>query len=369
MVRFHPVREFVLAIGSYEGGITIFDTQTKKKLYVDESAHGAPVRDISMFESQDVFVSCGYDSKINVYDLRRQAIVQQHKQAHPMSTVCVSSCGKFCVAGNLKGDVISYDFRSMKEPLNTKRVHDSAVVRVAFVPCMTSSPNTIHDSVVSSASDFTTSLYKSASSGSTSASVSQQSSGLESFSKLIDSSHQSNHITAGESTPKRRDSWADLMPVRKVHDFSMDSVAETPSRMSFGGDLQSTSQINWQSRFSLGQSTSSDQTPSLRKTQSELTTPEISIPKPNEKKERHIIEPKRRRMTEIMALEGIEEEESPEVDKSHDCTQKKWLHNVNHKDFADGFAAFVKKVCEENDSVTPKMDNPKKQQEMHQEEG
>lgn len=220
MVRFHPARKFALAIGSYEGAITMLDIQTKKKLFFDKTAHDAPIRDISMFESsQDLFISCGYDCNINVFDLRKRTVVQQHKQPHPMSTVCVSSCGTFCVAGNLKGDVISYDFRSMKEPLDTKRLHDSAVVRVAFVPSITSTSNITLDQTVNSTQLEST--------GSMAFST-PQASGGESFAKFVDLCHYNNLAVIDANTPKRHESWSDLMPGRKPHDFSMDSVAETP---------------------------------------------------------------------------------------------------------------------------------------------
>lgn len=246
LVRFHPVRKFALAIGSYEGGITMLDIQTKKKLFVDKSAHEAPVRDISMFEfSQDIFVSCGYDCNIKVFDLRKRGAIEKHKQSHPMSTVCVSPCGTFCVAGNLKGDVISYDFRSMKDPLDTKRIHDSAVVRVAFVPSITSTENLNIDYSISSTC-YEASMYKSTSSGS------RHSNNVDSFAKFVDVCHHINGAVAEMATPKRgRDSWADLMPVRKMHDFSIDSVAETPNRMSgIGSDFRSELRLKRQSRLS-----------------------------------------------------------------------------------------------------------------------
>lgn len=359
MVRFHPVREFGLAVGSYEGGITMVDIQTKQKLFCDETAHRAPVRDISMFDSADVFVSCGYDSNINVYDLRTNSVVQQHRQDYPLSTVCVSSCGKLCVAGNLKGDVIAFDFRSMNEPLNIKRIYDSAVVRVAFIPSTTSNTNTIHDSFVSANSDLVNSLYKSVSSAS-SASISRQSSGLESF----DTCHRSTIVE--DVTPPRRDTWSEFMQIQKPHDFSLDSVAETPSMMSNLGDFQS--------RFSLGQSMSNDNIE--QKSRADSTIPEGRITKTIEKKEKHVIESKRRRMTEVIALEGIEEEDASEMNKADEfttntnSTHKKWLHTVDHKEFADAFATYIKKGLTENDNAASKLNkSPNKNQEVNFEEG
>lgn len=87
--------------------------------------------------SNDVLVSCGYDGQINVYDMRRSAIMQQHEQPHPLSTICLSPCGTYCAVGNVQGEVYSFDFRNLKEPLGMRCVHDHAVVRVAFISAET----------------------------------------------------------------------------------------------------------------------------------------------------------------------------------------------------------------------------------------
>lgn len=343
MVRFHPARKCALAIGSYEGGVIMFDIQTKKKLFSNNSAHEAPVRDISMFDSQDVFVSCGYDAKINVYDLRRSALIQQHKQAHPMSSICVSSCGTFCMAGNLKGECIAYDFRNMSKALALERIHDSPVVRVAFVPSLTSGLNTIHDSVISTISDATvTPLYKSAASFASSSSSS-------SSTMLSVPSRDSKFIEMETPKPKSHDSWSELMQAPKMHDFSTDSVMQTPSQWSFmSTDTPSTWQ---QSRFVVNQSTISSSGDS-----------EASEHKANKvnKKERlssfpsssSSVESKRRRMTEVLALEGIEEEGS-QIDKSSDDSNAKTCaRNVHdHEAFATGFAAFIQKHYDNNNDV------------------
>ena len=61
-------------------------------------------------------------------------------------------------------------------------------------------------------------------------------------------------------TPKRRDSWADLMPARNIHDFSMDSMAETPSRMTMGFDNHSELRLKRVSRTPLNLSVLSNVT-------------------------------------------------------------------------------------------------------------
>lgn len=298
----------------------MLDIQTKKKLYSSKTAHEEPVRDIAMCDSQDMFVSCGYDAKVNIYDLRRCALVQQYKQTHPLSSVCVSSCGTFCVAGNLKGDCMTFDFRNMSQALAVKRVHNDAVVRVGFVPSITADLNTMHDSMMNGCADATVNSH------------------YKSISEFMDME---------TPKPKPCDDWLEMQQAEKMHDFSQDSVMQTPAQWSFmSGDFQS--------RFIANHSTVSNNAGS---------TCDSTDNKPN-KKERlsssssvaaaaaaAAVEPKRRRMTDVIALEEIAEEGS-QIDKSSDdANAKQCARNVDHKQFAEGFAAYIRKKFDENNDV------------------
>ncbi|KAH8412482.1 hypothetical protein KR009_002489 [Drosophila setifemur] len=137
LVRFHPSKRFQLSIASYKGAVTVYDVQSKRKIF-HADAHSAPCRDISMCSAlPNLLVSVGYDCKINIFDIRRnrvQASSDRLNFSHPLSTVALSECGLYFCAGNLKGELIAYDMRSTKAPLVVKNVHDGAVTRVAFVP-------------------------------------------------------------------------------------------------------------------------------------------------------------------------------------------------------------------------------------------
>lgn len=129
----------------------------------------------------------------------------------------------------------------------------------------------------------------------------------------------------------------------------------TPSQIwPNAADMNSDSILSIRSRLSSGQN---DQNIS----QCPKQVPEIIVSKPNDKKEKPVIEPKRRRLTEKIALEGIEEEETNETNSLNVTTKKKWLHTVDHKEFADMFAAYVQKMHEENYGV----DDGKLRQETH----
>lgn len=262
-MRFHPAKRFALAIASYNGAVTMFDIQTKKKLFFDKAAHSSPTRDIAMSAAtSDVFMSCGFDCNINIYDLRKRSMVQQYTQHHPLSAVALSACGTYCVAGNLKGDIISYDFRNMKYPLDTKRAHDTSVIRVAFVPTATDSNATIDQcGEVVNATNLVTPLPLPAV---------RQKETTESFSKFIDLCI--NKDQAHKSSPSgKRDSFFDFLPTQNFHDFSVDSMATSPSRMSIGAD-HSELRLKRLSRLSLNNSMLSDIQPVSHRRDSQIVT-------------------------------------------------------------------------------------------------
>ncbi|XP_062138581.1 uncharacterized protein LOC133847494 [Drosophila sulfurigaster albostrigata] len=139
LARFHPRKRFHLAVASYKGAVSVYDLQSKRTIFHLSDAHSAPCRDVSMCSSQSsLLVSVGYDCNINIFDIRRnkaQSSSGRLNYTHPLSTVALSECGTYFCAGNLKGELITYDMRSTRAPLAVRAVHDgSAVTRVAFVP-------------------------------------------------------------------------------------------------------------------------------------------------------------------------------------------------------------------------------------------
>lgn len=120
---------------SYNGHIHVYDTQAKKKVFT-HMAHQAPCRDLAMSPVNDnCLVTVGYDHLINLFDTRTKIASIQLSTPHPLSAVAVSPCGSYCCVGNLKGQLLAYDFRHLKEPLiQTKNNHSSFVKRVEFLP-------------------------------------------------------------------------------------------------------------------------------------------------------------------------------------------------------------------------------------------
>lgn len=153
--------------------------------------------------------------------MRKRSIVQQYKQPYSMSTICISPCGKFCIAGNLKGDITSFDFRHMKEPLDTKRAHDTTVVRVAFIPSeATEISFATNDSMLDNTNRKSIGVKDD----------------MMSFAKFIDVCHYNNIAEQCdfETTERKQDSWAEFMNPKKISDQSAFAMFDTSARLSVG---------------------------------------------------------------------------------------------------------------------------------------
>uniref|UniRef100_A0A1A9WF06 Protein NEDD1 n=1 Tax=Glossina brevipalpis TaxID=37001 RepID=A0A1A9WF06_9MUSC len=135
LARFHPNKRFQLSIASYKGSVTLYDIQAKRKVFNDNGAHAAPCRDLCISPSMpEILISVGYDCLINVFDVRRKVKPLQINYCHPLSTVAASECGTYICTGSLKGELITYDMRNLKDFLSYKKIHDCGVTRVLFAP-------------------------------------------------------------------------------------------------------------------------------------------------------------------------------------------------------------------------------------------
>uniref|UniRef100_A0A182P0F2 Uncharacterized protein n=1 Tax=Anopheles epiroticus TaxID=199890 RepID=A0A182P0F2_9DIPT len=133
--RFHPIKRFSLAIASHSGSVLLYDTQTKKTIFSQTSAHGGPCRDVAMVETYpDYLFSVGYDSTINIYDTRRKETASQIQSNYPFESLAIAEDGIHFAVGNLKGFLYGYDLRNLKDPLNMQKIHQSCVNSIAFVP-------------------------------------------------------------------------------------------------------------------------------------------------------------------------------------------------------------------------------------------
>lgn len=215
MARFHPTKRFQLSIASYKGAVTIYDVQSKRKLFHATDAHGAQCRDLCMSPANpDTLISVGYDCVINIFDTRRKVKPVQLIYCHPLSTVAASECGTFFCVGNLKGELTTYDMRNTKIFLASKKIHDGGVTRVAFAPL---------------AVDTSTSLSSSG------VGAEHSSGGKTDLRKSI----ASNLLVTTENTRAHRDSFCDFLDFQANRGQEKISPRFAPRRDSFDWDALS----------------------------------------------------------------------------------------------------------------------------------
>lgn len=130
--RFHPSKRSMLGISSYQGTVTLYDVFAKKAIFKNE-AHTAPCSDVAFSESY--LLTCGYDCVINIFDLRKQKVGLKINGTYGWTSISMSKCGAYFVGGNMKGELISYDMRSIKKPLASARIENGnqKISRVDFL--------------------------------------------------------------------------------------------------------------------------------------------------------------------------------------------------------------------------------------------
>lgn len=161
-------------------------------------------------------------------------MVEQITQQHPLACVALSPCGNFICTGNLKGEISSYDFRNVKEALDTKRVHDDGVIRVGFIPLLSDV------NLSGKSANFSTIIKDTTATPSSITDAGRISVGgdfPDSFANFIDIYQANAELNACQSSPRRRDSWMDMISNKRLHDFSVDSNAVSPSQISLGGEF------------------------------------------------------------------------------------------------------------------------------------
>lgn len=135
IARFNPSKNFYLAMSSDQGSVFIQDLNNKRLVFHEKDAHDAPIRDLAMPEDiPDRLITCGCDAVIKIFDTRKKSTGVQIQTSCGLNTISVSKCGGFIVAGNLKGDIITYDMRSLRQPLAKMKVDSELVTRVVFAP-------------------------------------------------------------------------------------------------------------------------------------------------------------------------------------------------------------------------------------------
>lgn len=135
IVRFHPTNPHLLAVTSLGGALTVLNVNLKRTMYSIGKAHKNYSADISWLPSSpSTLVSVG-GTTMKVFDTRQNVTLSVTDHAYSYSTLAISPCEKYCCVGDVKGSIMSYDFRNIRTALQTNSCHEGIVTNLRFLPC------------------------------------------------------------------------------------------------------------------------------------------------------------------------------------------------------------------------------------------
>lgn len=133
-LRFHPELRSVLALASDEGCILLRDLDNGKNRLFFKDAHNSVISDVEFSRiNGNVMVSCGFDKKMHMYDLKMEQIVNTIETDSALTCVDVNDDGQVAL-GNKKGEVLIYDLRNFSAPVTLIGSGKWAINKVAFRP-------------------------------------------------------------------------------------------------------------------------------------------------------------------------------------------------------------------------------------------
>lgn len=72
---------------------------------------------------------------MKLFDIRQNVTLSVTDHAYPYSTLAISPCENFCCVGDMKGSIMSYDLRNIKNALQSNSCHEGSVTNLRFLPC------------------------------------------------------------------------------------------------------------------------------------------------------------------------------------------------------------------------------------------
>lgn len=133
-LRFHPECRSVLALASDEGCILLRDLDNGKNRLFFKDAHNSVISDVEFSRiNGNVMVSCGFDKKMHMYDLKMEQIVNTIETESALTCVDVNDEGLVAL-GNKKGEVLIYDLRNFSAPVILIGANKWGINKVAFRP-------------------------------------------------------------------------------------------------------------------------------------------------------------------------------------------------------------------------------------------
>lgn len=124
-----------VAIGTQDGSVRVFDTETGSPVTPRLAGHSGPVRSLKYLPSDpSAIVTCADDGLVNFYDLDSAQIaisLRGHKGI--VLSVCPSPCGKYVASGSADRKLKIWD-RMAREQIFTSADHKDSIWDVMYTP-------------------------------------------------------------------------------------------------------------------------------------------------------------------------------------------------------------------------------------------
>ncbi|XP_018575925.1 protein NEDD1-like [Anoplophora glabripennis] len=155
IIKYHPSIPNLIAVGSENGCVTLWDTDKEEKLSSYQK-HSSSVTGIGFSRSQKMMVTTGMDNKICVLDNSSSDCLFKMSIHQAVTSVDISPDDFYIAAGLEDGCICIYDIRDPLKYLICAQVHNSSVNKISFEkgPVIVESLHDGHSLTTINGSDF-----------------------------------------------------------------------------------------------------------------------------------------------------------------------------------------------------------------------
>ncbi|XP_033647382.1 protein NEDD1-like [Asterias rubens] len=141
-LEYSLLKKSMLASVSDDGGLTMWDTNSRKPITTFRDAHRAPATGLAFSPVNDMLLmSTGLDKRIVCYDVLGKGIIRSMTVESPLTSIACMHDGATLAVGSTRGKVYIFDLRMGSTPLNVFSAHKSSVQSVRFQHAPTARSN------------------------------------------------------------------------------------------------------------------------------------------------------------------------------------------------------------------------------------
>lgn len=130
--RCHPNKRNLIAGGSNDGTVVIWDTNVNKAKSL-LNIHVAPITDLAFSPIRsDLIVSAGYDRKCCFHDTRSNKKVMQFTVEKNLTSIDFCNQGVNLAVADQTGNIFAYDTRKMSQPIQDFNGHNGLIQQILF---------------------------------------------------------------------------------------------------------------------------------------------------------------------------------------------------------------------------------------------